>query len=538
MRLTAIFLATLGAALAALGQYPADADPSSGPVVHTRSGDVASIVDGSVVEWRAIPYAAPPLGDLRWRPPTPAQAWDGVRLSTDFAPVCPQLVGPGQVDGSEDCLYLNVSAPVGVQDTAALPVMVHLHPGGNLGFHAYRNADAFVERGVVVVTLGYRLGALGFAGHPELTQEGAGSSGEYGVLDQLAALRWVRENIAGFGGDPDNVTLFGESAGAVDAVAIAASPLSDGLIARVAAQSGYFPALHGRGSIDDAEALGSDIADAVGCSSHADVVGCMRGIAVEDIVRWEGPSLWRVNGYTPWVGGEVLTASPIDLIRSDTTPVPMLVGSTREEGAFFAASDGLFPPGEDYPAFARTRDLNSIAGPQHGRHLRELYPVDAYESSYWATAAAISDAGYTCPMRSLALAGRAPVYRYLYTHGYDDVPDPVIAAAKASHFFDDPVLWHDPALLFGLDFEFSAAEEVLADRMADYWTNFAKTGDPNGPGAESWMTFSAGAENTKVLDEPPADLADGYHVAQCELLGDIPDIYAPPQAYTPIAGGR
>lgn len=271
--------------------------------MHTRSGDVASIVDGSVVEWRAIPYAAPPLGDLRWRPPTPAQAWDGVRLSTDFAPVCPQLVGPGQVDGSEDCLYLNVSAPVGVQDTAALPVMVHLHPGGNLGF-AYRNADAFVERGVVVVTLGYRLGALGFAGHPELTQEGAGSSGEYGVLDQLAALRWVRENIAGFGGDPDNVTLFGESAGAVDAVAIAASPLSDGLIARVAAQSGYFPALHGRGSIDDAEALGSDIADAVGCSSHADVVGCMRGIAVEDIVRWEGPSLWRVNGYTPWVGGE------------------------------------------------------------------------------------------------------------------------------------------------------------------------------------------------------------------------------------------
>jgi len=538
MRLTATLLATLGAALATLGQYPAGADPSPGPVAHTHSGDVAGIVDGSVVEWRAIPYAAPPVGSLRWRPPAPAQPWDGVRLSTDFAPPCLQLVGPAQLDGSEDCLYLNVSAPVGVQDTTALPVMVHLHPGGNLGFHAYRNADAFIERGVVVVTLGYRLGALGFAGHPELTQEGAGSSGEYGVLDQIAALHWVRDNIAGFGGDPDNVTLFGESAGAVDAVAIAASPLSDGLIARVAAQSGYYPALHGKGTIDHAEALGSDIADAVGCSGHADVAGCLRSVPAEDIARWEGPTLWEVNGSTPWVGGEVLSAAPIDLIRSDNTPVPMLVGSTREEAAFFAAGDGLFPPGEDYPASGRTRDLNSIAGPQHGRHLRELYPVGAYESSYWATVAATSDAGYTCPMRSLALAGRAPVYRYLYTHEYDNVPDPLIASAKASHFFDDPVLWYDPDLLFGLDFEFSAAEEVLADRMADYWTNFAKTGDPNGPGLEPWMTFTAGGENTKILDEPPADLPDGYHVAQCNFLGELPDIYAPPPAYTPIAAGR
>ena len=140
-------------------------------------------------------------------------------------------------------------------------------------------------------------------------------------------------------------------------------------------------------------------------------------------------------------------------------------------------------------------------------------------------------------MRRLALANHAPVYRYLYTHVYDTVPDPVIIAARAAHFFDDPILWHDPDLLYGLDFEFSPDEEALAARMADYWTNFAKTGDPNGPGVEPWSPFTVSAENIKVLDEPADDLV-GYHNAECEFFDRIPDLYASAPDYTPVAIGR
>ncbi len=250
---------------------------------------MGSVVDGAVVEWRAVPYAAPPVGDLRWRPPAPPDPWVGVRVATDFAPECLQPGIEAPVEGSEDCLYLNVTAPLGTTASSDLPVMVHLHGGSNFFFRPYRNADALVERGVIVVTVGYRLGVLGFLGHPELSEEGGGSSGEYGVLDQIAALHWVQDNIAGFGGDPDNVTLFGESAGSFDAVAIAASPLGQGLFARLAAQTESFWALNGTGTIADAEDMGSELAGFVGCSDAADVVGCLRAVPAEDLVLAHGP---------------------------------------------------------------------------------------------------------------------------------------------------------------------------------------------------------------------------------------------------------
>ncbi|HEX6954802.1 MAG TPA: carboxylesterase family protein, partial [Agromyces sp.] len=156
------------------------------PIAETRYGLVGGTVDEGIVQWRAIPYAAPPVGDLRWRPPSPPEPWNGVRLEADFAPQCLQLGIEAPVEGSEDCLYLNVFAPAGTAPAADLPVMVHLHGGRNFFGRAYRDASAFVERGVMVVTVGYRLGVFGFVGHPELSAENAGSSGEYGVLDQLA----------------------------------------------------------------------------------------------------------------------------------------------------------------------------------------------------------------------------------------------------------------------------------------------------------------------------------------------------------------
>jgi para-nitrobenzyl esterase len=216
----------LSALVLAILVVPSAADGADPLTVHTSAGDVQGISSGSLHEWRGVPYAAPPLGPRRWRPPAPVSPWSGVRLADTFAPQCLQLGLSEPVEGSEDCLYLNVFAPA--EAGGSRPVMVHLHGGSNFFFHPYTNANALVERGVIVVTVGYRLGVFGFAGHPALTAEGGGSSGEYGLLDQIAALQWVQDNIAAFGGDPGNVTLFGESAGSFDAVAIAASPWAGG----------------------------------------------------------------------------------------------------------------------------------------------------------------------------------------------------------------------------------------------------------------------------------------------------------------------
>jgi para-nitrobenzyl esterase len=511
--------------IVALAPARAGADPVPGPVAHTQAGEVGSIVDGGVVEWRAVPYAAPPVGDLRWRPPAPPEAWAGIRLATDFAPECAQLGLEAPVEGSEDCLYLNVFAPAGTAPSDHLPVMVHLHGGSNFFFHAYRNANALVELGVIVVTVGYRLGVFGFMGHPALSEEGGGSSGEYGVLDQIAALHWVQDNIAEFGGDPGNVTLFGESAGSFDAVAIAASPLGQGLFARLAAQTESFWALNGKDTVADAEDSGSEVAAAVGCSDAPDVVACLRAVPAEELVLAVGP-----GDVTPRVGGRVLPKTPLQLIASDTSPVPMLLGSNREEAAFWFAGDGILP-GDPYPPADRYRDTNRLVGPQNGEELRRLYPVDDYASAFSATIAAFTDAVYTCPIRRLALASHAGVHRYLYTHVYDNSPDPVITAAGAAHFFDEPILWHDADLLYP-GYQFSADEELLADRMAGYWTNFAKTGNPNGPALESWSPFAGNAENIKVLDEPAGDLI-GYHKTQCAFLDQIPNLLTRARDYTP-----
>lgn len=529
-RFLASALGSFALLLSALVAAPPPAQGADDLVVHTGSGDVRGVDDGQVAEWRGVPYAAPPVGPLRWRPPAPAPAWSGVREADVFAPQCLQLGLQAPVEGSEDCLYLNVFAPSGTTAGSGLPVMVHLHGGGNFFFHPYTNADALVSRGVIVVTVAYRLGVLGFGGHPALSAEGNGSSGEYGVLDQIAALRWVRDNIAAFGGDPANVTLSGESAGSFDAVAITASPLGQGLFARVAAQTESWWAGRGAGTIADAEDIGRDVADRVGCSTEPDVLACLRATPADELVLAGG-----FGDVSPWVGGVVLPASPLELIAADPTPVPMLVGSNREEAAYFLAPDVF--PGDPYPVQDRVRDSNAVVGSQNGVTARRLYPVSDYDSAFWATIGLFTDAVYTCPMRRLALASRGPVYRYLFTHRYQN--DPLPAAARAAHFFEDPLLWHDETLLenyFGPellpDYEFSPDEEVLADRLAAYWTNFAKTGDPNGPGLPAWPAYSSASERVNVLDEPGGVLT-GYRVPQCTFLDTLPDLFAPTRFYTP-----
>jgi para-nitrobenzyl esterase len=515
--LSALVLAVLVVPSAAGG-----ADPLT---VHTSAGDVQGISSGAFHEWRGVPYAAPPLGSRRWRPPAPVSPWSGVRLADTFAPQCLQLGLSAPVEGSEDCLYLNVFAPAA--SGSRRPVMVHLHGGSNFFFHPYTNAKALVQRGVVVVTVGYQLGVFGFAGHPALTAEGGGSSGEYGLLDQIAALHWVQDNISAFGGDPGNVTLFGESAGSFDAVAIAASPLGRGLFSRLAAQTESFWAARGADRIADAEDFGLEVAQKVGCSDAADVAACLRAKPADELVLAAG-----VGEVTPWVGGVVLPRSPLELIAAQARPVPMLLGSNREEAVFFLAPEVL--PGDPYPLSAWVRDTNAVVGPLNGDKARSLYPLSQFDSAFWSTIGLFTDAVHTCPIRRLALASSGPVYRYLFTHRYQN--DPLAASFRAAHFFDDPLLWHDSSLLenfLGLPgYQFSSQEEALAARMAAYWTNFAKTGDPNGLGLPLWRRYTSSTERTNILDEPAGEVT-AYRLPQCTFLDPLPVLFGRADEYTP-----
>lgn len=526
MKHAAVAMVAVSAVVGSLVGSSAAAAGADSLTVRVAGGDVRGVLSGDVREWRGVPYAAPPVGSLRWRPAAPVVAWSGVRSAAAAAPQCIQLGVVEPVEGSEDCLYLNVSAPAGARASSRLPVMVHLHGGANWFGRPYPDATAFVRRGVVVVTVAYRLGVFGFTGHPALSAENGGASGEYGVLDQLAALQWVRDNVRGFGGDPGNVTLFAESAGSFDAVAIAASPLGHGLIHRLAAQTESVWALRGTSGIADAEALGVELADAVGCRSAPNVPACLRALPADQLVKASG-----AHDESPWVGGAVLPASPLELFAAQSRPVPMLLGSDREEAAGFLWEFVL--GGKAYRNSDWVRDTNAVAGAQNGVTVRAMYPTDQFGSPLWSTVAAFTDAVYSCPIRRLALTSRSPVWRYLYTHVLAN--DPVAASLRASHFLEDPVLWHDGTLLAepgGPDYVFSPAEDVLADRMAGYWTNFARTGDPNGPGLPPWPRFTSGAERTTVLDEPGGEVA-GRHVNECGFFDGQPTPFLSASAYAP-----
>ena len=478
----------------------------AGPVVVTQDGAVEGVINGAAAEWRGVPYAAPPVGEARWRPPAPAAPWSGVRDATTFAPPCaqPDFDSEGTV-GQEDCLNLNVFAPAGASAGDALPVLVHLHPGSNSFGRPYENASAFVERGVIVVTVAYRLGIFGFVGHPALSAEANGSSGEYGVLDQIAALRWVRDNIRAFGGDPGNVTLAGMSAGSFDTVAIMTSPLARGLITRASVQGEAFWPLTGAfNRIADAEQLGSEIGNSVGCSTAE----CLRALDTDTLVAATG-----FLDVTPWVGGAVLPESPLDLVTRDPHPVPLLVGFDREEDSVFEAP---FVP-ETFENRHWVHFTNLLVSTPFGAHARELYPPGDYESTRWAYMTMATDAKRGCPTRRLAnaVAAKAPVYRWLYVHVYEN--EPFFAAFKASHVLEDPFIWGD---FEPFGYTPTPAETLLSERMSDYWANFAKTGDPNGPGVPAWPRYDD-SEPSLLLDDEIA-VTRGYHATQCGLLDGIP----------------
>ncbi|MBN1774279.1 MAG: carboxylesterase family protein [Deltaproteobacteria bacterium] len=493
-------------------------DPAPGEV-NTASGPARGTLADGAWSWKGIPYAAPPIGDRRWRLPDPFGCWDGVRDGSAYGPLCPQYDDAGAVVGEEDCLQLNVWAPLDAPP-GSRSVMVYIHGGGHEQGSGtktmYDGTSLAAERGVVVVTVNYRLGPFGFLAHPALTAEGGeAASGNYGMHDQLAALRWVRDNIRGFGGDPSRTLIFGQSAGAVSVCRLVASPLAAGLFHAAVMHSGGCVAT----PLADAEALGEGYVTRMGCGDAADVPACLRGLAAGSVMAGFDPAgsgtgtLGRLN-FDGVVDGYALPDAPRALIEAGAhNAVPMIVGSTSEENGRNA------PAVADEAAFrsALATFLGSVSLPAEiVDEVVALYPVAEYGSWRAAYVAVTSDVKFTCTARmearALAAAGTAPVFRYLF----DDVPDRAGGPLLTAGSFHGLDMFYAFGTLDQLTVTVPAGDQATIDSMQGYWTTLAADGAPGAAGGPDWPRYSSTDERVVVFLDG-ATLSPDPRAAPCDF---------------------
>ncbi|WP_292648527.1 carboxylesterase family protein [Nocardioides sp.] len=485
LRLRVLVPILAAAALTATGLSAAAAAPPDAldPVVVTDKGAVRGVAHDGFRTFKGIPYAAPPVDRLRWRAPAPAASWTGVRDATEPGSQCAQLAPAygGESTFDEDCLFLNVFAP-NKPGKRKLPVMVWFHGGGNTtgSSTGYDGSKLAVDGDVVVVSVNYRLGAIGWLAHAGL--DGAYESGNYGLLDQQAALRWVQRNIAAFGGNRRNVTVFGESAGSIDTCAQIASPAAAGLFHKAIPQSGSCAA--GARSDAGAEAEGRRLADAVGCGDAADVAECLRATPAKDLVEAFGAEGLNAG---PVVGDpRVLPRTYPDAIDSGHfNRMPVMHGSTLDEMRLYV--------GLEYPRPITVEQYEQIVRSTYGPAadaVLELYPASAFDEPRHALAAIRTDSAgglSTCAHQDafakLEAAG-VPVFAYQFADrgapplidmpGYDEGAE---HATELTYLF--------PGLLGELD----EPQQELSDTMVAYWTSFAHHGRPVAPRAPRWPAF-------------------------------------------------
>jgi para-nitrobenzyl esterase len=447
--------------------------------------------------YKGVPFAAPPLSDLRWREPQPVKPWQGVRAADAFAPACMQtsVSMPGETPPavSEDCLYLNIWAPPKHAHTR-LPVLAWIYGGGyNSGSASMPLywGDRLARKGVVVVTIAYRLGPLGFLAHPALTLESAHhSSGNYGLMDQIAALEWLQRNVAAFGGDPTRVSIAGQSAGAMAVSMLMASPRAKGLFQRAIGQSGgLFEPLQLAPSylLKNAEHDGEKYASSMGASS----IEALRQLPAMELMGGSAGSVTH-----PVIEPYTLPASPYEVFAAGHhNDVPLLVGSNAEEARALVAvstvraasfeadverSFGPLPPQIMAAYSYATDDEARQARLDLERDLRFGWDV-------WAWA------------RLQSLTGRHAVYYYYFKQRPAFPAGSVYADWGASHYAE---LWFMFDHLEQAPWHWSEADERLAEMMSSYWVNFVKSGNPNGPGLPVWPTFSGTQTQVLYLDSP------------------------------------
>jgi|CZKI01.1.fsa_nt_gi para-nitrobenzyl esterase len=463
--------------------------------LRTADGVLEGVVsaDGKVRTFKGIPYAAPPVGTLRWRPPQPVSPWAGVRKAADYGARAMQ----GRIfsdmvfhdDGpSEDCLYLNLWMPAD-PGRAGLPVMVWIHDGGFVaGSSSEPRQDAgnLSKKGVMVVSFNYRMGVFGFLAHPELAREsGRGASGNYGLLDQVAALEWVRRNIAAFGGDPDNVTIFGESAGSEAVSGLVASPLARGLFRRAIGESGALvSASPPMKSLAEAEEAGVRFAQsAFGTAS----LQALRAKPAQELL--DAALKLPMEYFQPSVDGYFLPADCRSIYAAGGQGrVPLLAGWNRDEGSYRAFFGDSRPTVENYVARARARFG------AHAEAFLALYPAETDAQARRAAQDLAGDdfiAHNTWRWIEAHLAtGRSPVYRYEFDQTLPLPPDAAPGAEPtAPHASDIEYVFRT---LPSRNLPWRPEDRDVSELLASYWTNFAKTGDPNGLGLPPWPAYGGG----------------------------------------------
>ena len=441
------------------------------------------VVVGDVASFRGIPYAAPPVGEMRWRMPQPVKPWKGVLSADKFGPACMQ---PDDMPKSEDCLTLNVWRPAGDSD-AALPVMVWIY-GGELmsGSTAYNSGDALAKQGVVVVSMNYRLGRLGFFAHPALAAEAPDDVwGNYGYMDQRAALLWVQRNIAAFGGDPAKVTIFGESAGGGSVMIHLTSPMSQGLF-RAAVMESPWPTsrakVGGLAEIAHAEALAVDYARSLGIAEEgASGLKALRALPaekrVEGVPAQEKASLSAGDPRSGFAGpirdGKLVVETPeVALASGHQAMVPVIIGANDRDLGFGTANS--------------KDELFAIFGP-NAAEAAKIYDPDGDQSLDELKQQVFSDKWMTEPARHLAdEMARAGQPTWLYRFSY--VAEAHRGELKgAIHASEVPFVFNDPAAM-------TTADVAMANVTSAYWVSFAKTGDPNGGGRPQWPRHDAATD--------------------------------------------
>ena len=481
-------------------------------VVSTAGGAVRGKAVAATHEFLGIPYAAPPVGVLRWQPPRPAAPWHGVRAATSFAPRCPQPSSSfGVASSSEDCLYLNVFTPAGAK-VRNLPVMFWVH-GGSLrtGAGDEYNPTGLAGHGVIVVTINYRLGALGFLADAALAGRPGGPSGNYGLMDQQAALRWVQRNIRGFGGNPGNVTVFGESAGGLSTLSQLVSPGARGLFQKAIVESGsYNPTQQ---SLATAEAAGAAFATKAGCASNS--ASCLRSLPVSTILANEDPA-----GYTPDVDGTVLKQSiKTALASGQFNRVPVVIGTNHDEYRLFVAVYELLGAkvtAANYQNMVATT-LNVPAAAAAAIVAR--YPLSHFSSPAVALGAIGTDAIFACHSLSFdeSLSRYVPTYAYEFND--ENAPElflpPVSFSYGAAHASELQYLFSQTAVPHPADL--TAAQQQLAEAMKQDWTDMAKAGVP----AAGWPRFSSASQRMLSL-VPPQPKVETNFSAQHQCAFWIP----------------
>jgi para-nitrobenzyl esterase len=449
------------------------------------SGAVRGVTDGRFQKFLGLPYAAPPLRELRFAPPAPPAKWNGVRVADRQSPACLQFEPTGVREEqtlSEDCLYLDVYRPRDAKPASRLPVMVWFHGGGNTQGTGviYGGGTMATKTDTIIVTVNYRLGALGYLAHPALSAETPGGSGNYGLMDQLASLRWVHRNIGSFGGDPGNVTIYGQSAGGGAACSMLALPSAKGLFHKAIVESS--PCTNPRTTLAAGEESGVKFATAVGCTDPATVVECLRK-------AWPGTLIANQKNYLggPKAGGAFFPVAPADAIASGKwNKVPVMTGTTRSEDRLTStALAGITAQGY-------VDRVNALYGAKAAQAL-ELYPLSRFKTPYDAITQVSTDAGRACNTEVAAklFDGQVPTYRY----EFDDPTSPTLYGFRLPG--EDMSNAHSAELAYLFDFTLgekplTPTQEKLSDQMMRYWGAFAATGDPSFRGAPDWPTYGPG----------------------------------------------